>query len=256
MTDTSLPPAGLIVYDQALKDFFTMKVYPDTENPSLYETLVPVTGPPVLNLGTQEVLNSLEPVESNRQNQIVKLPALAITQLDWTFDLKRWTKAYFRKLGWTEEGSKVIQSPQLVPMDILYQLDCWTKYRTTMNQIVRNITLKFGDREVWLPVDLQGVWGVQHVALTYAYPGPVNMTEHEPKDKDRTVRMVFSFSLHAWVIPDAMMLPAIRAVIKQIYYAEHSTTNYPRLSDLPPYPEWLFAGNLPIEDTLQEEQNP
>lgn len=57
MTNTSLPPAGLIVYDKALKDFFTMRVYPDMDNPSLYETLVPVTGPPVLNLGTQEALN-------------------------------------------------------------------------------------------------------------------------------------------------------------------------------------------------------
>ena len=254
--DTGLPPAGLIVYDKALKDFFTMRVYPDMENPSLYETLVPVTGPPVLNLGTQEALNPLDPVDSNRQNQIVKLPALAITQLDWTFDLRRWTKAHFRKLGWTEEGSKVIQSPQLVPMDILYQLDCWAKYRTTMNQIVRNITLKFGDREVWLPVDLQGVWGIKHVPLTYAYPGPVNMTEHEPKDKDRTVRMVFSFTLHAWVIPDANMLPAIRAVIKQMYYSEHTYTEYPDKSALPPYPEWIFAGNLPIETPPQEEQYP
>ena len=57
MLDTGLPPVGLIAYDKALKDFFTMKVYPDLDNPSLFETLVPVTGPPVLNLGTQAALH-------------------------------------------------------------------------------------------------------------------------------------------------------------------------------------------------------
>ena len=256
MLDTGLPPVGLIAYDKALKDFFTMKVYPDLDNPSLFETLVPVTGPPVLNLGTQAALHPDEPTPDARQNQIVKLPAIAITQLDWTFDLRRWTKAHFRKLGWTEEGNKVIQSPQLVPMDILYQLDCWTKYRSTMNQIVRNVTLKFGDREVWLPIDLQGVWGLQHVPLTYAYPGPVNMTEHEPKDKDRTVRMVFSFNLHAWVIPDATMLPSLRTVMKSLYYTNKTGTPYPSLTAMPPYPEWIFLENLPIETIPIGEQNP
>ena len=82
------------------------------------------------------------------------------------------------------------------------------------------------------------------------------MTEHEPKDKDRTVRMVFSFTLHAWVIPDATMLPAVRAVIKQMYYSEHTYTNYPSTSALPPYPEWIFAGNVSIETVPEEEQNP
>lgn len=256
MIDTGLPPAGFIVYDEALKNFFTMRVYPDMENPDLYETLVPVTGPPVLNLGTQEALNPLDPPDSNRQNQIVKLPAIAITQLDWTFDLRRWTKAHFRKLGWSEEGNKVVQSPILVPVDIMYQVDCWAKYRTTMNQIVRNITLKFSDREVWLPIDLKGVWGVKHIPITYAYPGPVNMTEHEPKDKDRTVRMVFSFNLHAWVIPDASMLPSVRSVIKQLYYTDHTATPYPASDAIPPFPEWIFAGNMPIEDIPEEELNP
>lgn len=256
MIDTGLPPAGLIVYDEAIKKFFTMTVYPDLDNPSLFETIVPVTGPPVLNLGTQDALNPTDVIDSDRQNQIVKLPATAITQLDWTFDLRRWTKAHFRKLGWTEDGNKVVQSPILVPIDILYQFDCWTKYRTTMNQIVRNVTLKFSEREVWLPVDLKGVWGIKHVPLTYSYQGPVNMTEHEPKDKDRTVRMVFSFNLHAWVIPDATMIPTVRAVIKHLYYADKTGTPYPSNIALPPYPDWIFAAELPMETIPVEEQNP
>jgi len=89
LPDTGLPPIGLQPYDEALQRFFTFKVYPDPEIKDEFETLVPVTGPPVLNLGTQVALNPTSEILNTRQNQIVKLPATAITQLDWAFDLKR-----------------------------------------------------------------------------------------------------------------------------------------------------------------------
>jgi len=241
--DTGAPAIGFQPFDAAMKEFFTFKVYPDPENKDEFEVLVPVTGPPVLNLGTQEALNPASEVLNTRQNQIVKLPATAITQLDWVFDLNRWTRAHFRRLGWTEEGHKVIQSNQVVPVDIMYQLDLWSKYRITMNQMLRNVLLKFTNREVWLDVDLKGVWGVRRIPLTFLYKGPTNLTEHEPKDKDRTVRMVFSFILHAWVIPDANMLPAVGAILEDIYSPTHTSANYPSPSDLPPYPEWLPVTN-------------
>src|ERR1035438_1351577 len=147
LPNTGLPPIGMQPYDEALQAFLTMNVCPDPAIPDEYEILVPVTGPPVLNLGTQEALDPTSKELSTRQNQIVKLPATALTQLNWDFDLRRWTRAHFRRLGWTEEGQKVIQSNQLVPMDIMYQLDMWSKYRTTMNQMVRNIILLFTNRE-------------------------------------------------------------------------------------------------------------
>jgi hypothetical protein len=195
---------------------------------------------------------------NTRQNQIVKLPATAVTQLDWAFDLSRWTRAHFRRLGWTEEGTKVIQSNQVVPVDIMYQLDLWAKYRTTMNQMLRTTLLKFGNREVWLDVDLKGVWGVRRIPLTLLYNGPTNLTEHEPKDKDRTVRMVFSFQLHAWVIPDANMLPAVGAILEDIYYPTKTSAAYPKVSDLPPYPEWLpaRAGSQVIAKAADSAFNP
>src|SRR5450759_5441105 len=112
--DTGLPAIGFQPYDDALKVFFTFKVYPDPDKQDESETLIPVMGPPVLNLGTQEALNPASEVLNTRQNQIVKLPATAITQLDWAFDLRRCTRASFRRLGWTEEGQKVIQSNQVV----------------------------------------------------------------------------------------------------------------------------------------------
>lgn len=241
--DTGLPPIGLQPYDEALQLFFTQRVYPDPAVQDEYEILIPVTGPPVLNLGTQAALNrTSEESPSTRQNQIVKLPATAVTQLNWTFDLRRWTRAHFRRLGWTEEGQKVIQSNQVIPLDIMYQLDMWSKYRTTMNQMVRNIMLKFTNREVWLDVDLKGVWGVRSIPLTFFYDGPKNLSDLEPDDKDRTVRMAFTFILHAWVIPDANMLPAVRTIMQDIYYPTNLSVPYPDPTSLPPYPDWLRVG--------------
>lgn len=248
--DTGTPPAGFMEYDEALKAFFTMKIYPDQEDPSVERTLVPVTGPPVLNLGTQEGLDPKVGELSTRQNQIVPLPATALTQLGWSFDLKRWTRAYYRRLGWTEDGTKVIQSPQIIPVDIMYQFDLWSKYRTTMNQMLRNVQLKFVNRERWLDVDLKGVWGVRRVPLTLMYNGPDNLTELEPENKDRTIRMVYSFIFHAWVIPDATMLPAVRKVVTEMYYPTTLTANYPGLKDLPPYPEWINTGIKSIEQEI------
>ena len=257
MIDTGLPPIGFQPYDEALRDFFTMKVYPDPEDSSIFETLVPVTGPPILNLGTQTELNVTAGPLNTRQNQIVKLPATAVTQLNWTFDLKRWTRAHFRKLGWTEEGNKVIQSPQVIPVDIMYQFDLWSKYRTTMNQMLRNVLLKFVNREVWLNVDLKGVWGVRRIPLTLLYSNPENLTDVTPDDKERTVRMAFSFILHAWAIPDATMLPTVRKHIYDIYYSEHTDTPYPSLTDIPPYPEWVNIGITTVETEIPvDDQNP
>lgn len=256
--DTGAPAIGFQPYDEALRDFFQMKVYPDPNIKDEFELLVPVTGPPVLNLGTQEALNPTSEILNTRQNQIVKLPATAITQLDWAFDLRRWTRAHFRRLGWTEEGKKVIQSQQVIPVDIMYQLDLWSKYRTTMNQMLRNVLNKFTNREVWLDVDLKGVWGVRRIPLTFVYSTPKNMTEHEPKDKDRTVRMVFSFTLHAWVIPDANMLPAVGAILEDIYYPTKNSAPYPKVSDLPPYPDWIPVSNRPqvVASIDVSNQNP
>jgi|ERR1035437_599982 hypothetical protein len=242
VTDTGLPVAGFQPFDEALQSFFTMRVYPDVAVQDQYETLVPVMGPPVLNLGTQIALNPISNDTTNintRMNQIVKLPATALTQLSWDFDLRRWTRASFRKLGWTEEGKKVIQSNQLVPMDVMYQLDLWAKYRSTANQMVRNILLLFTNREPWLDVDLKGVWGVRRIPLTLLYKGPANLTDYEPKDKDRTIRMVFTFIFHAWVIPDASMVPSIGSIMENLYYPTSNVVPYPDISALPPYPEWL-----------------
>lgn len=259
MLDTGLEPAGFIAYDKALKEFLTFKIYPDEQDEDVSITLVPVTGPPVLNLGTQNVLNPDSSNTTNeRQNQIVKLPATSLTQLGWTFDLSRWTKAHFRRLGWTEEGNKVIQSPQLVPVDVMYQLDLWSKYRSTMNLMVRNILIKFVNREVWLEVDLKGVWGKRYIPFTLLYNGPENLSDIEPKDKDRTVRMAFSFQLHAWIIPDATMIPAVREVIKQIYYPTKNSVPFPSPADLPPYPDWILerTPTQSIETIPVNEQNP
>lgn len=258
LPDTGAPPIGMQPYDEALRDFFKMKVYPDPDIKDQFETLVPVTGPPVLNLGTQEMLNPTSEILNTRQNQIVKLPATAITQLNWDFDLRRWTRAHFRRLGWTEEGQKVIQSNQVIPVDIMYQLDMWSKYRTTMNQMLRNVLLKFTNREVWLDVDLKGVWGVRRIPLTLLYSGPVNLTEHEPENKDRTVRMVFSFVFHAWVIPDANMLPAVGAIMENLYYPTSGGVAYPKPSDLPPYPNWIQVPGQahPVVRIPLSQQNP
>lgn len=252
-------PIGYRPYEDTLKTFFTMKLYPDMDNQNIFETIIPVTGPPVLNLGSQQNLNIEDLDEDDpRKNQIIRLPASSLTMLDWTFDITRWTRAHFRKLGWSEDGNRVVQSPQLVPIDVIYQLDLWSKYRSQMNQMLRNVLVKFAGREVWLEVDLKGVWGKKTIPISMLYKGPVNMTEHEPKDKDRTIRMVYSFLLRAWIIPDATMIPTVKKVLVDLYYTDNTGAKYPELTDLPPYPDWIPIGNSTdlLNNTLPTELNP
>jgi len=246
-------PIGFYEFDEELKKFFTINVYPDPSNTAFYETLIPVTGPPVLNLGTQENLSTTNEEFVTRENQIVKLPAIALTQLDWSVDTSRWTKHHYRKLGWTEDGNGVFQSRQPLPISIMYQLDCWTKYRTTMNQIVRTILLKFIDHEVWLPIDFKGVWGKKYVSLAMLHNGPTNLTENEPRDKDRTVRMAFTFNLDAWVIPEATVFPTVKKVVLG-GYVNQPGADFPSPTAVLPPNEWDFVFEKIEED--KEDQNP
>lgn len=258
--DTGFNPIGFYPYDKALKEFFTMNMYPDVENITLFETIIPVMGPPKIELASQQQLQGIVPDQEipaliNKDNYIVKLPAMSITQLNWTFDLSRWTKAHYRKLGWVEDGNKVLQMPtSIIPVDVLYQLDCWTKYRTSMNQMVRNIMLKFANREVWLPIDLKGAFGKKYIALQLMMGGPTNVTEIEPNDKDRTVRMVFTFKLKAWIIPDPVMIPTIRKIIYEIYIPNKPGVEFPtEFPTYPSVPDWLYEDWIPAQNITVNE---
>ena len=169
-------------------------------------------------------------------------------------DISRWTKHHYRKLGWTEEGRGVIQSRQPLPISVMYQLDCWTKYRVEMNQIVRSVLLKFIDHEVWLPIDFKGVWGKKYVSLSMIHNGPVNLTEHEPHDKDRTIRMAFSFNLDAWIVPDALIYPTVKTVILGSYMNKPGA-DYPAETDVAPFNDWDFVFEKRDEGN-KEDHNP
>lgn len=255
MTDTvGQPVIGFMPYDTALKEFFTMKLYPDMQKPREYIILTPVEGPPRIEFANQEQLNpNNEPVEG-RINNTVRLPAIAVTQLNWSFDLSRWTRANFRRLGWTEQGNRVIQSPQLVPVDVMYQVDLISKYRITMNQMVKNILIKFTNREVALDVDLGSVWGKRVILLTDGYDGPINLSDIEPVDKDRIVRMAFTFTLHAWIIPDAYTAPTVKKYLADLYLG-NSSSKYPNPSDMPPYPGWILEKEIQL-NSVNNDENP
>ena len=248
-------PIGFMPYDEALQKFFSMMVYPDKQEQRVGRLITPIMGPPRIEFSTQEYLNPTDNLPDIEKDTL-HLPVSSLTQLNWVFDLSRWTKAHFRMLGWTEEGRRVMQSPQLVPVKVSYQLDLWTKYRVTMNQMVNTTMLKLIQREIWLPVDLKGVWGLRNICLFPTYNGPVNMSEYEPANKDRTVRMVFSFSLDAWVIPDATMLPTVRANMYQLYVAEKNASPFPATRDLPPYPGWMFDKTIILEPLPTDKPSP
>ena len=266
--DTGLNPIGFEPYDKALKDFFTINFYPDPQGKESI-TLIPVMGPPRLENSTQEALSPTgerpkgdnpKPQGTNptRMNRTVRLPAISLTQLDWQLDLIRWTRADFRKLKWTEDGNRVIQNNALLPVRVMYQVDLWTNYRTHMNQLLRAVMTKFYTREVWLPVDLKGPWGVRNIALYMDEGGPVNTTDLEPADKDRTIRMSMTFIFKAWIIPDAKSLPTVRKVVRELYVANKNVTPYPALSDTLPYTGWTKESKKETTsaEILPEDENP
>lgn len=206
------PPILFDAYDRALVDFFSIKVYPNISNQDEFEVLKPVLPPFRIEFANQPAITKTEDNSNPLLNKIVRVPAMALSQLNWEYDLTRWAWPNFRKLGNTEDGLRGFQSDQPVPVDIMYQLDVWTKYRTTMNQITRSIMTKFTHREVWLKVDLGGVWGVKTIPIVIGYGGPKNLTNLEPDDKDPKIRMAWTFILQAWMVPDPISTPLVRTI--------------------------------------------
>jgi len=232
------PAIGFLPYDEALKKFFTQKLYPDQSRPNEFITLVP-TFNPTIEFADQESLSLNNEQVDGRKKNTLRLPMLALSQLDFSMDLSRWTRANFRKLAWSEEGMQIIQSEPLVPMDIMYGVSTLSKYRSSSNQMIRNILLKFNTREVAIDVDLGGHFRTQRVLLTYDYRGPTNVSDNETVGKERLLRYDFTFNFHCWVLPDPTMRPTVKKYLLDLYLGNGGTP-FPGSHDLPPFPGWIL----------------
>ena len=205
---------GFRPYDEAVQKVLTTEIYPDPDNEDLILTLEPTFAGMQREYSTQEDIDpEAEPQKNIKTEKTIKLPATALSRQGWEFDITRWSRANYEMLKWTEDGNRVIQSPHPMPYEILYQLDIWTKYRSTMNQITHRLLMPFLNREVWLPIDIGEPWGIKRVALRLSLGGPQDLTHLELEEmENRTFRSMISFSLDAWLFPDAASIPTIRKI--------------------------------------------
>lgn len=255
----NLPVLGFEPYDKAMLDFFTLNLYPDINDVENVVVIKPAMGSPRREQGSLEKLHPEAAVgQTDRGLKTVPLPSAALNRLFWLFDLKRWSRSTYRKLEWTEEGRRVIQSDYPVPYDITYQLDLWTKYRVHMNQLVNEVALKFLAREVPLTVDLGNPWGERTILVTMKYNGPRDLTDLDPGVKDRTIRMMFEFVMHAWIMPAPTSLPTVRKTVQTMYIGD-AATEYPNLPDETAEDTGWTQVNQKVETSLEitpDEENP
>lgn len=252
----TLPVIGFIQYDKAIQDYLTMDVYPDPTNKGSEKiTLVPIAGPPRAEYATQDKMNADGENPGDRRNQTITVPSIAMSRLNFIFKPSRWTKARFRKLSYTEEGRRVIQSDEPMPFDVMYQIDIWTKNRTTMNQILRNMALKFLSRDVWLKVNLGGPWGERSIPLIWQ-AGPDELTELDHGshgNMERRLRSVITLVLQAWIMPDPVTIPTVRDVVHTLYIQENGELIWPTEDETVPLPSWTFAGTTTNSTTSGED---
>jgi hypothetical protein len=205
---------GFRPYDEAVVKALTVDLYPDPADDTVVLNIPPVFGGLQREFSTQEALDpNADPQENIKTEKTIKLPASALSRQGWEFDSTRWSRADYNQIKWTEDGNRVLQSPHPMPYEILYQLDLWTKYRSTMNQFVHRVLIKFVNREMWLPIDIGEPWGVKRVALRLSFGGPQDLTNLDLDElDDRTFRTTISFSLDAWLFPDITSVPSVRTI--------------------------------------------
>lgn len=206
---------GFRVYDEAIQKALITKIRPDIDDPNIEITLTPTFSGMSKEYADQEHIDPLAPKSKNiRDEKTVKLPAMSISRLGSEFDLTRWTKVGYRMLKWTEDGNRVLQSAHPIPLETQYQLDLWTKYRNTMNQLVHRVMLKFIGREVWLPVDLGEGFNIKRFPLKLSFGGPQELSDLElDETKDRTFRMAITFNAEIWFVPDIESVPTVKKLI-------------------------------------------
>ena len=205
---------GFRPYDVAVAKELTVDLFPDPKDESIILTVAPIFSGMQREYSTQEALDpTAEPQENIKTDKTVKLPASSLSRQGWELDITRWSRADYNLLKWTEDGNRIIQSPHPIPFEIMYQLDLWTKYRSTMNQFIHRIATKFWRREIWIPIDIGEPWGVKRVALKMSFGGPQELSNLELDElDDRTFRTAITFNLDAWLFPDATAIPTIRKV--------------------------------------------
>jgi hypothetical protein len=232
---------GLRPYDEALVNFFSLDIFPDMKNKKEWINLKP-TMTPRREFAIQDEIRSNFKYEENegRLNYTISVPALALSRLDFARDESRWSLANFRKIKYTEDGNRILQSDSPYPITINYQLDAWLKYQSMANQVIRNVLMKFNKKDVWLPIDFKGEFGIHHVPISLV-SGPKNLTDLDPGQMERSLRYMFRFALQAYVIPDVTSLPTVRKTTVDYYVAAHNTAVIPTTLDETDaaYKDWI-----------------
>jgi hypothetical protein len=243
---------GLRPYDEALINFFSLNIHPDMKNKKESIVLTPTMTPRREFAAQDEIRSNFTNEEAEgRLNYTIAVPALALSRMDFSLDQSRWSLAGFRKIRYTEDGNRILQSDSPYPVRIHYQLDAWLKYQSMANQVIRNVLLKFDKREVWLPIDFKGEFGIHHVPIELL-DGPKNLTNLDPGSAERTLRYMFRFVLKAYIIPDVTSIPTVRKTSVNYYVAAHDTAVIPTTAeetDLA-YNDWIKMKTIITDEDI------
>jgi len=149
--------------------------------------------------------SSLDPKSPTRP---IPLPFISIHRATGVFDQARWTRFYDSKLGTSitntmdpNFGKERFIANWPMPYDFPYQIDVWTRNRTTRNFIEQWMAQQFDSFEFFLGMDFTQVhsaYGIKKIPIQYVSFD--DLSDYEPGEPaDRVIRYTLSINVRGWL---------------------------------------------------------
>jgi hypothetical protein len=186
--------------DEAVMDLFRNLVIIDEDGVAKAVPIIWATQERAVAHAIQENVSK----DVNNVVNRIKLPMLAISSTDFSFNQDRYT--YHRAIDWLRQNGRpgfesrekydhgtVMGVSRGIPVDVGYTLIAWTMYVEDMNQILEQVMTKFS------PVAYISVRGVRWETIV-KLTGIANNLETEPGDNQlRVVKFQFNLSAETYI---------------------------------------------------------
>lgn len=133
-------------------------------------------------------------------NLTLTFPRIVLTRLDHIIDPLRFNSNRIRRLGWcsSPEQNKLRSSNYPTPINIMYQIDLWTRYVKEMNLWEQKIFTTYAPGYSQLSVRVDSVWSNKSYS-NFLEGGLLDTSELEPGEGERAIRRTCSFRSEAWL---------------------------------------------------------
>jgi hypothetical protein len=187
------------IYDRAMMDI-VLQGSPNSDKLTVDGKDVPgvFATPERAQLGLLRQMGLLD--AHGRPKDKVPYPYFSLARIYQQMDLSRRNTGEARVVRYADDLLSVAQSRFPQPMDYVYQLDFWSRYRAEANEAWFWIKLNFptdGEIKV-MEIDLHEPYGKQrhHLFLTELN----DTTQLETDEKERVTRITATFTLKGWLL--------------------------------------------------------